>query len=105
MENFKKNISVDVFIYAITFFSAYTLISFIVVLATQTTFWLFLPGYGIGIYSLVSPVLLIVYAGVYSAYKKYLRSRFSIIILFFNFIYLFFLLGSLIYSLIFYKEL
>jgi len=93
------------FIYLITFVSVYTLISFLVVYLTETDFWLFLPGYGIGIYSLISPILLIVYAGVYFAYKKYLRARFSVVILYFNFLYLFFLLGSLIYSLIFYKEL
>ncbi|MBS1494620.1 MAG: hypothetical protein JST55_13990 [Bacteroidetes bacterium] len=101
----KKNIAVDTFIYLVTIGSVYTLLCFIVVLLTQTQFWLFWPGYGIGIYSLVSPIMLIVYAGVYAAYKKYLRARFSKWMLYFNFLYLFFLLGSLIYSLIFYKEL
>jgi hypothetical protein len=64
-----------------------------------------MPGYGIGIYSLLSPVLLFVYGGVYLAYKVYIRKTFPLWMIYFNFVYLIFLLCSLIYSLIFYKEL
>jgi len=98
--NKNNNPALNFFIWFITIASAYTLLCFIVVLTTQTDFWLFLPGYGIGVYSLVSPVVLFVYGAVYLAYKTYLRARFPVAMLYFNFVYLLFLIGTLIYELV-----
>jgi len=94
-----------IFFALFSIFNAYILMCFIVVLATQTQFWLFLPGYAIGVFTLSSPVLLFVYTTAYLVYKKYHIFKFQQAVFLFNFLWLIFLFGSLIYELIFYKEL
>lgn len=101
----RENTPVKFFIYAFSISSIYTFLCFVIVMLTHTDFFLFLPGYAIGVYSIVSPILLFVYGGVYLAYKKYIRATFPLWLIYFNFIYLVLLLCSLVYSLVFYKEL
>ena len=101
----RENAPVKFFIYAFSISSIYTFLCFVIVMLTHTDFFLFLPGYAIGVYSIASPILLFVFGGVYLAYKKYIRATFPLWLIYFNFIYLVLLLCSLIYSLIFYKEL
>ncbi|MBS1515509.1 MAG: hypothetical protein JSS63_10770 [Bacteroidetes bacterium] len=89
-----------VFFILFTILNVYTLICFLIVLQTETKFWLFLPGYGIGIYALLSPILLFVYGSVYLFYKKYDMFPYQNAAFIFNFLYLFFLVGTLIYDLV-----
>jgi len=89
-----------VFFILFSVMNIYIFICFLIVLITETQFWLFMPGYSVGVFVLASPVLLFVYGAAYLVYKRSRLFPFQNPILWFNFLWLIFLLGTLVYELV-----